>query len=529
MLAISSSSPMFSTNNNNFGWLLEDPISQQINYNPIETSDNSAIGLHSSSSSQKSLQHSDSNKFDQIINGGDYHNQPDQMVKKLNHNASERDRRRKINSLYSSLRSLLPASEHTKKLSIPSTIARILKYIPEIQSEVERLIQKKEEITSRTISSKENSANFNKQKRRRGGIESSSLVISASQIAEKEIVFQISTLKINKGSIGEAISELEDEGLVLLNASSFETFEDRVFHTLHFQVEGTMVVEVDMLRDKLSTYFEKDNRLLVYKVLISKMLASSSSSSPLISNYNYGWQLEDLIMSQQLNTTALETSDSTSQKSLQHCDSSNKFDHQIIIGDDHYYQPDQTVKKLNHNASERDRRRKINSLYSSLRSLLPASDHTKKLSIPSTVSRILTYIPELQNEVERLIQKKEDLTSRTISNKENSADSDKQERRRGGIESSSFVISANELSDKEVVVQISTLNINKGSFAQAISELEDEGPVLLNASSFETFEDRVFYTLHFQVEGTMSMVVGVDMLRDKLSSYFDKEEKTINF
>ncbi|XP_060178366.1 uncharacterized protein LOC132608348 [Lycium barbarum] len=547
MLAISSSPPMSSTNNNNFGWLLEDPISQQINYNPIETSDNSAIGLHSSSSSQKSLQHSDSNKFDQIINGGDYHNQPDQMVKKLNHNASERDRRRKINSLYSSLRSLLPASEHTKKRSIPSTIARIVKYIPEIQSEVERLIQKKEEITSRTISSKENSADFNKQKRRRGGIESSSLVISASQIAEKEIVFQISTLKINKGSIGEAISELEDEGLVLLNASSFETFEDRVFHTLHFQVEGTMVVEVDMLRDKLSTYFEKDDRLLVsylsienrdfvtpngkreelkvYKVLISKMLAISSSSSPLISNYNYGWQLEDLIMSQQLNTTALETSDSTSQKSLQHCDSSNKFDHQIIIGDDHYYQPDQTVKKLNHNASERDRRRKINSLYSSLRSLLPASDHTKKLSIPSTVSKILTYIPELQNEVERLIQKKEDLTSKTISNKKKSADSDKQERRRGGIESSSFVISANELSDKEVVVQISTLNINKGSFAQAISELEDEGHVLLNASSFETFEDRVFYTLHFQVEGPM--VVGVDMLRDKLSSYFDKEEKSL--
>jgi len=33
------------------------------------------------------------------------------MVKKLNHNASERDRRKKINSLYSSLRSLFPASD----------------------------------------------------------------------------------------------------------------------------------------------------------------------------------------------------------------------------------------------------------------------------------------------------------------------------------------------------------------------------------------------------------------------------------
>uniref|UniRef100_M1CXD3 BHLH domain-containing protein n=1 Tax=Solanum tuberosum TaxID=4113 RepID=M1CXD3_SOLTU len=104
MLAISS--PMFSTNYNNFGWLLEDPISQQININPMEP-------LHSSSSSQKNLQHSDSNKFDQItINGGDHH-QSDQTVKKLNHNASERDRRKNINGLYSSLRSLLPPSDHT--------------------------------------------------------------------------------------------------------------------------------------------------------------------------------------------------------------------------------------------------------------------------------------------------------------------------------------------------------------------------------------------------------------------------------
>lgn len=103
MLAISSSSPpLFSTTTNNFGWLLEDLISHELT-NSGETSN----------SSQKSLQHCDSNKFDQIIiNSGDQY-QPDQTVKKLNHNASERDRRKKINSLYSSLRSLLPPSDHT--------------------------------------------------------------------------------------------------------------------------------------------------------------------------------------------------------------------------------------------------------------------------------------------------------------------------------------------------------------------------------------------------------------------------------
>ncbi|XP_049400081.1 uncharacterized protein LOC125864211 [Solanum stenotomum] len=516
MLAISS--PMFSTNYNNFGWLLEDPISQQININPMEP-------LHSSSSSQKNLQHSDSTKFDQItINGGDHH-QPDQTVKKLNHNASERDRRKKINGLYSSLRSLLPPSDHTKKLSIPSTISKILKYIPELQSEVERLVQKKEEFTSTTISNKENLGDFNKQKRRSGGIENSSLVISTSKLGDKEIVFQISTLKINKGSIGEAISQLEDEGLVLLNATSFETFEDRVFYTLHFQVEGSMVADVDMLRDKLSYYFEKeDNKTAKASCFVSpKMLAISSSTSPLFStatNNNFGWLLEDLISHELTNSG--ETSNSSHNKSLQHCDS-NKFDQIIINGGDHH-QPDQTVKKLNHNASERDRRKKINGLYSSLRSLLPPSDHTKKLSIPSTISRILKYIPELQSEVERLVQKKEKLST-TIFNRQNLGDFTKQKRIKGGIENSSFVISASELGDKEIVIQISTLKINKGSISEAISQLEDEGLVLLNATSFETFEDRVFYTLHFQVEG--SMVVEVDMLRDKLSSYFENEENLL--
>ncbi|KAH1077645.1 hypothetical protein GYH30_052942 [Glycine max] len=37
------------------------------------------------------------------------------MVKKLSHNASERDRRKKINNLVSSLRSLLPVADQTKK------------------------------------------------------------------------------------------------------------------------------------------------------------------------------------------------------------------------------------------------------------------------------------------------------------------------------------------------------------------------------------------------------------------------------
>lgn len=43
---------------------------------------------------------------------------------------------------------------------------------------------------------------------------------------------------------------------------------------------------------------------------------------------------------------------------------------------DHQFEKNPILaKKLNHNASERDRRKKINDMYSSLRALLPETDH----------------------------------------------------------------------------------------------------------------------------------------------------------
>ena len=47
------------------------------------------------------------------------------------------------------------------------------------------------------------------------------------------------------------------------------------------------------------------------------------------------------------------------------------------------------VKKQNHNASERDRRKKINFLYSSLRALLPAADQMVLINI--TISHFLIH------------------------------------------------------------------------------------------------------------------------------------------
>ena len=68
------------------------------------------------------------------------------------------------------------------------------------------------------------------------------------------------------------------------------------------------------------------------------------------------------------------------------------------MASEEYYQNDQIqvpefdikyVKKLNHNASERDRRKKINSLYSSLRSLLPATDQRVRFSFYLNMNKYL--------------------------------------------------------------------------------------------------------------------------------------------
>ncbi|KAH9295534.1 hypothetical protein KI387_039122, partial [Taxus chinensis] len=60
------------------------------------------------------------------------------------------------------------------------------------------------------------------------------------------------------------------------------------------------------------------------------------------------------------------------------------------------------MKKLSHNANERQRRKKLNALYAELRELLPNTNLKRKLSISNTVCKVLKYIPELRNEIQKL-------------------------------------------------------------------------------------------------------------------------------
>ncbi|AQK98124.1 Transcription factor ORG2 [Zea mays] len=149
-------------------------------------------------------------------------------------------------------------------------------------------------------------------------------------------------------------------------------------------------------------------------------------------------------------------------------------------------------RKLSHNAYERGRRKQLNELYSSLRSLLPDADQTKKLSIPTTVSRVLKYIPELQKQVDNLERRKKELTNANC--------------KPGVLKTTKAVtpiVSATCLNDTEIMVQVS-LHSDVAATALPLSKcikvLENEGLHLVSSSTYSSaFENKTFYSLHLQV------------------------------
>ncbi|CAO1940967.1 unnamed protein product [Urochloa humidicola] len=146
-------------------------------------------------------------------------------------------------------------------------------------------------------------------------------------------------------------------------------------------------------------------------------------------------------------------------------------------------------RKLSHNAYERDRRKQLNELYSSLRSLLPDADHTK-LSIPTTVSRVLKYIPELQKQVDNLEKRKKELTNANC--------------KPGVLKTTEIIapiVSATCLNDTEIMVQVSLRNNVAATtlpLSKCIKVLENEGLHLISSSTYSTFDNKTFYSLHLQ-------------------------------
>ncbi|GLT95822.1 hypothetical protein SLE2022_134840 [Rubroshorea leprosula] len=180
------------------------------------------------------------------------------MVRKLNHNAGKRRHRRRLNSLCSSLRSLLPPADHeTKKLSITATVSRVVKYIPELQEEVERLLQKKEQLLSRIS---RQAKQIHQEPSKRNG----SVAVTANQPTKNELIIQICTCEEVKTPLSCILLNLEEDGrLQLQNAHSFEPSEGGIFHNLHFQVDSSYILEPEALREQLLSLYKNKEEILV--------------------------------------------------------------------------------------------------------------------------------------------------------------------------------------------------------------------------------------------------------------------------
>ncbi|KAJ0791876.1 putative transcription factor bHLH family [Helianthus annuus] len=126
MLALSP--PLFSTT---YGWPMEDQlIANNLPYDCNEENSYSSLldlHVHDQINHKSVTDHSTSTGGAANSGGGD-----SMMVeKKLNHNASERHRRKRVNELYSFLGSLLPISSDQKVLTycIYETFRSLLEYL----------------------------------------------------------------------------------------------------------------------------------------------------------------------------------------------------------------------------------------------------------------------------------------------------------------------------------------------------------------------------------------------------------------
>lgn len=124
---------------------------------------------------------------------------------------------------------------------------------------------------------------------------------------------------------------------------------------------------------------------------------------------------------------------------------------------------------------------------------------SRKLSIPNTVDRVVKYIPELQNEVERLARKKEELSSR-------SRDRDVEDEKRRPAKRSCNrrrhedlpAVSVTRLGEDQIAIQVCE-HPDLSTLSCILDCMEEDGFSLLSLSSFHSSPSppTVFYHLHF--------------------------------
>lgn len=189
-------------------------------------------------------------------------------TKKALHNARERDRRKTLKVLYSQLSSLLPNLNPKKKLSIPNTVSRVLKYIPELLNKIEKLKRKRAKLIAATKQSIRASSLVGSKSARITGAEGliefmrsrpllantgspDHLIVTVdAAFGSSEMIVTICNRRFGI-FFSTLLVFLGKEGLDVLNASTFIN-QDTVYHYLHLQmIAGRSQVDPNLLQKKL--------------------------------------------------------------------------------------------------------------------------------------------------------------------------------------------------------------------------------------------------------------------------------------
>ncbi|XP_073128724.1 transcription factor bHLH160 [Henckelia pumila] len=183
------------------------------------------------------------------------------VAKKMDHNAKERIRRMKINASFLALRALLPDSRRSKKRwSAPSVVDRALKYIPELQNQIQELKSKKQSYEQHESSPK----NINELPTS-SNLDDEHCSISISTINRNEAIVQICMPRLinnidefrKDSAFANMLQKVEDEGYLISSASTLCVGETRICHHLHIQVNGNLSEDedyVEELREKLLSW-----------------------------------------------------------------------------------------------------------------------------------------------------------------------------------------------------------------------------------------------------------------------------------
>lgn len=117
-----------------------------------------------------------------------------------------------------------------------------------------------------------------------------------------------------------------------------------------------------------------------------------------------------------------------------------------------------------------------------------------------TVAGVVKYIPEQEQELERLSRRKEELM-KTISSKTATLSHQQEQLRHrammDSVDSSPQKIAANWITDTEIAVQIATWKW--ASISDMLLRLEENGLNVTSVSSSVSSTSRIFYTMHLQV------------------------------